>query len=106
MGGNMEKLMFSRERMLAGISRVMDHVGLLTLCRIFAGDGQPVKVSNADEILDIKGCAAYMKVSTNWIHKHSHELPRIQSGKRGRLRFWRSEIDAYLEKHSTPGIPD
>ena len=59
-----------------------------------------------DEIMDVNGLSEYMKVTLNWIYKHSHVLPNIQIGEKGTLRFRKSEIDFYLKKHSTPGIPD
>ena len=37
-GRVMEKLQFSKERLLEGISRVADYVGLTTLYRIFEGE--------------------------------------------------------------------
>ena len=56
-GGGMEELKFSRERMLSGFSRVMDYVGITTLCRIFEGEfkhekNMDQKILTTDEIAE------------------------------------------------------
>jgi len=53
-----------------------------------------------DPIMDINELAKYMNRSKNWIYKHSHELPKIPTGKHGKLLFRKSKIDAYLKKHT------
>jgi len=71
-----------------------------------AAGGSPAPEPEPDPVLDIEGAVRHTGKSKNWIYKHSHELTRIQNGKRGKLLFRRSVLDTYLKKHSTPGIPD
>ena len=57
-----------------------------------------------DTIFDVEGLAHYLKRNKGWVYKNSHKLPHIQTGKRGGLRFRKSDIDKYLKSQSTPGI--
>ena len=68
-----------------------------------AAGGSPA-TDNDDPIYDVKGLHNYTGWTVNWIHKHSYLLTHIQYGKRGKLRFRKSDIDKYLKTQSTPGI--
>ena len=76
------------------------------LCLQAAGGSTeaPDPTTVGDPVLTFKEAVKYMGVSENWLYKHSNKLDRIQSGKRGKLRFRKSVIDKYLRKHTTPGI--
>ncbi len=72
--------------------------------RLKAGEGSSTVTPDDDPIFDVAGLERYMKRGRNWIYKNSHKLPHIQTGKRGKLLFRRSDIDKYLKSQSTPGL--
>ncbi len=58
----------------------------------------------ADDILDVAGLAAYLKVRPKWIYERTHlrEIPHIKAG--GQLRFRKDEIDAWLGSNGIPAM--
>jgi len=55
----------------------------------------------ADEkIFDVKGLAAYLEVSADWIYKNAEvgDLPHFKCGRY--LRFKKAEIEKWVEGHS------
>ena len=82
---------------------------IIELAKIVVASIKPLLINQEqldDPIMDKTELAGYMRVSEDWIYKNSHKLPKIQIGSKGTLRFRRSEIDTFLKKHSTPGVPD
>ncbi len=58
------------------------------------------KGRDSDDILDVKGLAAYLKVETTWIYKQVqlNAIPYFKAGKY--TRFKKSVIDKHFEKKS------
>jgi len=58
------------------------------------------KDMECDDILDVEGLAAYLKVEASWIYKQVQlkAIPYIKTGKY--IRFRKSAIDKHLEKKS------
>lgn len=58
-----------------------------------------------DEILDVRGLAAYLKVSEDWIYdqRRQYGIPFIMVG--GKLRFRKAEIDRWIEKQTVSPLP-
>jgi excisionase family DNA binding protein len=55
-----------------------------------------------DEVFDVRGLAAYLKVSNKWIYERTHlkEIPHIKI--KGQLRFRKKDIDRWLESCGVP----
>lgn len=53
-----------------------------------------------DIIFDVKGLAAYLKVSTKWIYERTHlkEIPHIKVG--GFLRFNKKDINKWIDSYA------
>lgn len=63
-----------------------------------------------DELLTAAEAAEYLGMSKGWVLKkfRAGELPgvRMGAGKYARPRFWRSELDAWLEEHRSGPTPN
>ena len=52
-------------------------------------------------LLDIPEAARYIGMSTRWLYRHYAIIPhiRIGFGRRPRIRFRRTDLDAWLQQH-------
>ena len=76
--------------------RVVEH-----LTPIIARNG---KNRSNDEIFDVQGLAAYLKVSKKWIYERTHlkEVPYLKIG--GQLRFRKKDIDKWVDTYKVPAV--
>jgi predicted DNA-binding transcriptional regulator AlpA len=60
---------------------------------------EPVHRANA--LLDIIQAAEYLGMSVRWLYRHYNILPhiRIGFGRRPRIRFRQSDLDAWVRQH-------
>ncbi len=60
------------------------------------------RANTQDDIFDVPGLAAYLKVSPKWIYERTHlkEIPHYKTG--GLLRFRRKDIDVWLSSLNVP----
>lgn len=66
--------------------------------------GNP-KGNTEDDIMDMKGLCAYLKVTPKWVHErtHSHEIPFYKLSNK-QLRFRKREIDKWFDSLKTPAV--
>jgi predicted DNA-binding transcriptional regulator AlpA len=58
-----------------------------------------------DDIMDMKGLCAYLKVTPKWVHERTrlHEIPFYKLSNK-QLRFRKRDIDKWLDSLKTPAI--
>jgi len=56
----------------------------------------------SQELLDIKEAAKLLGMSPKYLYRAYPQMPHIKigAGKRGRIRFRRAQLEAYIESHS------
>jgi excisionase family DNA binding protein len=52
------------------------------------------------EIIDAKELARRLGVSTDWIRRHTHEIPHLQLGRLVRFEWGGQELKAWFQRHT------
>jgi hypothetical protein len=73
----------------------------VALARLTSPVAQPPAVDEVDSTLDVDEAAAYVKMSSKWLYRNLSIIPhlRIGDGRKPRIRFRRTDLDAWLKRH-------
>lgn len=69
--------------------------------RLTSPVAHPPVVDEVGSTLDVDEAADYVKMSSKWVYRNLSIIPhlRIGDGRKPRIRFRRTDLDAWLKRH-------
>src|SRR5713226_2560455 len=87
---------------LPALVGALAEIQAVALARLSLPVAQPRSAAEEATTLDMMQAADYVKMSPKWLYRNLGAVPhlRIGNGRKPRIRFRRSDLDAWLQEHS------